>query len=99
MSGQLFQTSVAAGDVGVLAEVAVNGSELTLSDVTIYGESGDLVNQVGARQFLALRDQIARQAAAEGFDTLRITGTRVPGSSSAAPGKAVDVLIDLSKYR
>jgi hypothetical protein len=88
-----------AGNVGVLAEVSINGSELTLSDVTIYGESGDLVNQVGAREFLTLRDQIAEQAAADGFDTLRITGMRVAGSSSAAPGKVVDLLINLSKYR
>jgi hypothetical protein len=99
--GDLYETSISssAGNVGILAEVGVDGSQLTLSDVTIYGESGDLVNEVGPGQFLVLRNQIAQQAAAEGFDSLRITGVRVAGSSSSAPGKSIDVVINLSKYR
>ena len=99
--GELFETTIgsSAGSVGVLAEVAIDGSQLTLSDLTIYGESGDLVNEVGPGQFLALRNAIAQEAASEGFDSLRITGARVVGSSSSAPGKVIDIVINLSKYR
>jgi RHS repeat-associated protein len=100
VAGELFETSVttSVGRVGVLADVATDGAELTLRNVAIYGESGNLVNQVGARTFVQLRNSIATQAAAEGFSTLRIMGTRVAGSSSAAPGKVVDIVVDLTKF-
>jgi len=64
-----------------------------LKDVAIYGENGSLVNQVGAKYFVTLKNQIAQKAAAEGFTSVRITGTRVAGSSSAAPAKAIDITI------
>jgi hypothetical protein len=97
--GGLYETTIStsAGNVGVLAEVGVDGSQLTLSDVTIYGESGDLVNEVGPGQFLALRNAIVQEAASEGFDSLRITGTRVASSSSSAPGKIINIVINLGK--
>ena len=90
--------STSAGNVGVLAETGVSGSELSLTDLTIYGENGSMVNAVGASQWLALRTAIRRQAAAEGFTTLRISGTRVAGSSGL-PGHVFDTTIDLSKYK
>jgi len=101
VEGELFETAIRsdAGTVRVLAETSVSGGTLTLSDLVIYADDGTLVNQVGAQQFLALRDQVAREAAGAGFDTLRITGVRVPTSSSANPGKTIDRVIDLSRFK
>jgi RHS repeat-associated protein len=94
-AGDLFETSfkAPAGNVQVLAEVEVNGSQLVLKDVAIYGENGSMVNQIGAKDLVALKNQVIQKATAEGFTSVRITGTRVAGSSSAAPGKAIDITI------
>jgi hypothetical protein len=102
VQGELYETTVStsAGDVAVAAEVDVSGSELTLSGISVFNaDGGPLVNQIGASQFLALRNEIATDAASEGFETLRLQGVRVPGSSSSAPGKAIDIIINLSKFR
>jgi hypothetical protein len=99
--GALFETSVAtaAGEAGVIAEVEISGSQLTLNSLSIFGKSGELVNQIGQGAFLAARTQLARQAAAAGFTTLRIIAERSAASSSALPGKPIDITINLSRYR
>ena len=101
VEGELFETAIRtdAGTVRILAETSVSGGTLTLSDLIIYADDGTLVNQVGAREFLVLREQVAREAADAGFDTLRITGVRLPTSSSANPGKTIDRVIDLSRLK
>jgi hypothetical protein len=97
----VFETVVRspAGDVGVMAEMSVTGRTLHITDMIIFNlDGGPLVNQVGARAFLAMRNQIATEAAAAGFTTLRITGVRVMNSSSANPGYAMDRVIDLARF-
>ncbi len=49
---------------------------------------------IGAREVAALRSQLAAEARSLGFEQLRITGQRISGAN---PGKAVDLLIDLTK--
>ena len=100
VDGELFETAVSSssGNVGVLAETSISGKTLTLSDIVVYADNGALVNQVGAGQFLALRSQIAGQAAAAGFETLEIQGLRLATSSSANPGSVINRVFDLSRY-
>ena len=88
--GDLFETSISssAGNVGVLAEVGVDGSQLTLSDVTVYGESGDLVNEVGPGQFLALRNEVAQQAAAEALIHFESPGFVWPAARRVLPERS-----------
>jgi RHS repeat-associated protein len=99
--GALFETTITttAGEVGVLAEVEVVGSQLILRDLAIFGKAGALVNQVGHGAFLALRSQIARQAALAGYSTLRIIADRSAQSSSALPGKMIDITIRLGSSK
>jgi hypothetical protein len=79
----------------MLAEVIIIDKVLHLQDVVIYGQ-GQLSGLL--RELLQAKTQLINEAKAAGFDILRITGRRVPGSSSAHPGKTVDVTIDLTKY-
>jgi hypothetical protein len=81
--------------VGLLAEVVITGNILHLKDVTMYGQRplrGILY------ELLQAKTQLINEAKAAGFAFLRMTGQRVPGSSSANPGKMIDLLIDLTKY-
>jgi hypothetical protein len=77
----------------VAAEAQVVGQTLHLKDIAVFPRGADALN-LGTREVMALHNQLAQEARALGFDQLRITGTRI---TSANPGKAVDVLIDLTK--
>jgi len=82
------------GEVGVLAEVTVEGTMLLPRDVAFYPLApGRLA--IGAARVLRIRRAIAAEAAALGFTTLRLIATR---ESGAAPGKRVDVTFDLARY-
>jgi len=96
-AGELFERIIhtSKGPVGMLAEVIIIDKVLHLQDVVIYGQ-GQLSGLL--RELLQAKTQLINEAKAAGFDILRITGRRVPGSSSANPGKTVDVTIDLTKY-
>jgi len=94
--GELFERilQTSKGPVGMLAEVVIVGKHLHLKDVVIYGQeqlSGLL------RELLQAKTRLIHQARAAGFETLRLSGQRVAGSSSANPGKGVDIIIDLTK--
>jgi hypothetical protein len=45
---------------------------------------------------LELRSQLKAGAKEAGFETLTLKGVRVPKSSSANPGKKIDMTIDLT---
>ena len=96
-AGRLFEWTIhtSKGPVGVLVEVVITDKVLHLQDVTIYGQ-GQLSGLLG--ELLQAKTQLIDAAKVAGFDTLRITGRRVPGSSSARPGKIIDVTIDLTQY-
>ena len=88
-----LQTS--QGLLDVAAEVRIQGGTLHLKDIAVYPRGAESLT-LGPREVLALRNQLAREAAGLGFDELRITGTRLTGAN---PGKQPDLLIDLTNYR
>ena len=96
-AGGLFERTIhtSKGPIGILAEVMITDKVLHLQDVVIYGQ-GQLSGLL--RELLQAKTQLIHEAKAAGFDTLHITGRRVSGSSSAHPGKVIDVTVDLTKY-
>ncbi|HPO97012.1 MAG TPA: hypothetical protein PLZ08_03535, partial [Bacillota bacterium] len=86
-------------EIGGLADVEINGKTLTLKDVVVYSNKGDIPNAVGARDIFKWQNEIAQQAKAQGFDTLIIKGVRAMNSTSANPGKVVEYTIDLTKLK
>lgn len=64
-------------------------------DVAIYSRSGEPLTGL-TRDILAARTRLISEAKAPGFKQLQITGQRVPGSTSANPGKLVDITVDLT---
>jgi RHS repeat-associated protein len=88
---QEFATS--KGTVEMAAEVVIDGRKLVLKDIAIYPKGAEKLKP-GTREMMVVRDQLAADAKAMGFDTLQITGKRLTG---AKPGKLPDVTIDLTK--
>ena len=87
-AGELFETSfkAPAGNVQVLAEVEVNGSQLVLKDVAIYGENGSLVNQSERRTSSPSRTRSPRRLPLK--DSLRF-GSPEPVSPVRRPLRLV----------
>jgi hypothetical protein len=96
-SGDLFERvfPTPAGDVALLAEVEIDGATLVLKDVAVYPVEPVRLS-VGPATIARSRDALATEIAALGFDSLRLIGIRFSG---AAPGKEVDVTIDLTRFR
>ncbi len=82
----------AKGIVDLAAEAVVQGRGLLLKDIAVYPRGAGSL-RLGAAEVLAMREQLANEARALGFEELRITGTRFSGAN---PGKAVDVTIHLT---
>lgn len=75
------------------AETIIDAKTLHLKDIAVYPKgAGNL--ELGAKEVLAVKNQLISEAKAMGFDKLRISGTRYSG---AKPGKVVDVTFDLTK--
>lgn len=87
------ELSTGKGSVEIAAETVINGRTLHLKDIAVYPKGTDALS-LGTREVMALRNQLAAEARGMGFDTLRITGTRLTGAN---PGKTVDLTIDLTK--
>ena len=77
----------------MLAQVDIEGKTLHLRDIAIYPKGTQRID-IGARDVLALRQQLADEAKQMGFEKLHITGLRYSGAN---PGKEVDLWIDLTK--
>jgi len=87
------------GRVQFLAEVKFQGDQVSLENITIYSDVGETPNLVGARVFIRLRDAVAKQASRQGFATMRLSGKRVAGSSSANPGHSIAVTVNLRELK
>lgn len=99
--GELYETIVdtAEGQVGMVAEVFIDGANLTLKDIAIYAvESGEPLSGL-SREMIRAKTQLIKDAIADGFDTLRIVAERAEHSTSAKPGKLIDRTIDLTKEK
>jgi hypothetical protein len=89
-----------AGKLRTWATVSVEGSTVTLNDVSIYPERpGDKALDLGLRELVRLRDEVAAHAALAGYETLRITAVRTDRLQAADRYPLVDVNVDLAPYR
>jgi hypothetical protein len=95
-TGDLFEWTfeTSKGPVDMLAEVVVEGVTIHLKDVTIFPRTAKPLTGL-LREVLGARSQLAGEMRELGFERLRITGKRVATSSSANPGKEIDITIDL----
>lgn len=87
-----FQTS--KGAVQLLADAAVEGRTLTLSNTAIYPAGSAKALDLGAKEVLAMKKALVGQAKALGIDKIVIEGERLTGAN---PGKIVRVVIDAIK--
>ena len=75
------------------AETMIDGRTRHPNDMAVYPRgAGNL--QPGPREVMALRNQLAAEGKAMGFEQPKIMGTRF---SKANLGKVVDITIDLRK--
>jgi hypothetical protein len=89
-----------AGRIRTWATVSVEGSTVTLNDVGIYPERpGDPAIEIGLRELVRLRDEVAAYAALAGYETLHITAVRSDRHEAADRHPLVDVNVDLAPYR
>jgi hypothetical protein len=97
-TGDLFERSfqTSKGPVDLLAETVVEGDTLILKDVVVYGRSPSNLTGL-TKEALAARTQLIEEAKALGFQKLKITGQRIPSSSSGNPGHPIDITVDLTK--
>jgi RHS repeat-associated protein len=84
------------GPVDVVAETVINGNTLHLKDIAIYGRDSKPLTGL-YKEVLKNKTGLINDAKEAGFKQLRISGERLPNSSSANPGKIVDLTIDLTK--
>ncbi|MBC8042203.1 MAG: hypothetical protein IAF08_02045 [Rhizobacter sp.] len=101
--GELFEYTLQTthGAVDILAETVIVDKTLELRDITIYPQAPMKLSGVNsgilAVKTVAVKTEVKANAKAQGFDYLRLTAKRLQSSSSALPGKTIDILIDLTK--
>ncbi|MCF8723755.1 RHS repeat-associated protein [Nitrospina gracilis] len=94
--GEDFELTIQGSEVPIsfLAEVSITGDILHLKNIAVYGEGTQpLTGQT--KYILQGKTQLTNLAKEEGFSKLRLTGVRVPASTSANPGKPIDIILDL----
>ena len=82
------------GSVDLLAEVIVHNDTLHIKDIVIFGRSKKPLTGL-VKTFFMLKTQFVEAARKMGFKKLRITGMRTEKSTSASPGKEIDIIVDL----
>ncbi|KPA13932.1 hypothetical protein MHK_005848 [Candidatus Magnetomorum sp. HK-1] len=87
-----FALETSKGIVDIAAELEIDGKTLHLKDLIIYPRGKTILTGL-TREFLSLRTQLINTAKILGFSTLKITGKRVEKSTSANPGKEIDITI------
>jgi len=96
VSGEiLHEVSTSKGAIGIMANATTNGTTLTLTDAAIYPmAAGSLTNKIGPKEMLSALKQMGAQLKEQGYMTLIIQGKRATGAN---PGKASEIVLDLSK--
>ena len=79
-----------------MAEIVIDGRNLHLRDLIVYAAGPEPLSGL-TPELLAARRHLKEEARRAGFQTLRITGWRTAGSTSANPGKRVDISADLTR--
>jgi hypothetical protein len=90
-----------AGRLRTFSTVKVDGSTVILNDVSIYpGAPGSTERvEVGLRELVRLRDEVAANAALAGYERLRIKAVRTDRIGAGGSHPQVDVVVDLAPYR
>jgi hypothetical protein len=98
ITGDLFERTIytSKGPIDMLAEVVIQGDAIHLKDVTIFPRAAEPLTGLN-REILAARTQLINEIRTQEFKQLRITGKRLATSSSAFPGKEIDVTLDVSR--
>jgi hypothetical protein len=91
---QIVTVQTSRGPIDILYDLQTSGRTLHLKDIVIYPRKEQPIRGV-LRELLAARRQIAEYAKELGYNKLRITGHRTLQSSSANPGKKIDLTINL----
>ena len=91
---QIVTVQTSQGPIEILYDLQTSGQTLHLKDIAIYPGMGQPIHGV-LRELLAARKQIGEYAKEMGYNKLRITGYRTFQSSSANPGKQIDLTINL----
>lgn len=64
----------------------------------MYNSAGGSLENEILGTVLNNKTELINAAKDLGYDKLRITGDRVPNSSSASPGKSIDLTLNLNNY-
>ena len=91
---QIVTIQTSKGPIEILYDLQTSGQTLHPKDIAIYSAMGQPLHGV-LRELLAARKLIGDFAKALGYNKLRITGYRTFQSSSANPGKKIDITINL----
>jgi hypothetical protein len=91
---QLFSIETPQGRVNILCDLEADGDTLHLKDMMVFGEQEQPLRGV-LREMLRTRSLIVEYAREAGFAKLRVSGHRTIESSSANPGKVIDVTVKL----
>ncbi|MFD1885874.1 S8 family serine peptidase [Paenibacillus wenxiniae] len=103
VDNQLFETSIISSSgikIESAATVKIEGTTLILKDILIYpvGYSGnEAKNLVGTKELKKWSIHVAKMAKEQGFEKMEIKGFRAENSSSANPGKIIDITINLKR--
>jgi len=96
-NGELFEHSFETknGIVDVIAETIIDGDKLHLKDMAIYARDATEPIAAGLKAIMQEKNVLIEAAKSQGFKTLEITAQRVLNSTSANPGKTINMIIDL----
>jgi hypothetical protein len=94
--GDLFELKIETrkGPVDILAEIVIEGDTLHLKDIVVYAEAKKPLSGL-EKEILKTRTRLIETARKLGFKKLKMTGTRHPKSTSAKPGKKININVKL----
>jgi hypothetical protein len=96
--GSLFERrfEVEGSVIELLAEVEIEAGTLHLRDIAIFPAGAERAEVGAAALFRVLRNELLPELRSYSFTRLRITGTRLSGTT---PGRRVEITIDLTEAR
>ena len=98
-AGELFEDSIEVNGIHVslLAETEIDGDTVTLKNIAIYSDQGDVPNQIGSEVFFAWRRKLRKAGKQQKFKLIKGEGIRVPNSSSVNPGHEINFTIKIKE--
>src|SRR4051794_9628725 len=84
------------GEIGILMELRERGPVLHVEGLTVYSTEVREVRGIES-SLLRAKSEFCAAAAAAGFSRLTIRAERVARSSSAKPGKRIEITVELTE--